>query len=30
VLCDVGEAGEGAACAAAVFVDGCVERVGSR
>jgi len=30
VLIDVGEAGEGAACAAAVFVDDRVERVGSR
>ena len=30
MLSDVGEAGEEAACAAAVFVDGYVERVGSR
>ena len=30
MLIDVGEAGEGAACAAAVFVDGCVERVDNR
>ena len=30
MLSDVGEAGEEAACAAAVFVDGCVVHAGSQ